>query len=197
MHQLLRIFALTLLMQQPNQRTGAATTSGPCSVANTGNVTTVTIFACGGVTSEQASQILELLNGIFANQLPGDVLRAKLDDITAELKTRSKKLQADAEENRNRRAQISSFMDEAAALKQECLVHQLAIGDLATKTNDWVIRTVSYLRSKDPVWASSFINSQGYAFSQTTPPEYENLWNFINQRTVVLKEIGDRIPVNN
>jgi hypothetical protein len=58
---------------------GAATTTGPCSLANTGRIGTVTCTC--GIGTRQGEEILKVLNTILANQLaPGAVMK-KLDEI--------------------------------------------------------------------------------------------------------------------
>jgi hypothetical protein len=140
MHRLL-IFVLALAQQQPRPTTGAATTNGPCSLANSGTVATVT-FACG-IGREQAKKMLEILNKIVANQLPADAVMGKLDEIARELQRKNTQgggvnTDTNITGNQNQSATIvsdgnqisfSSLTDAQRKAKQEILGKLLLEGD--------------------------------------------------------------------
>jgi hypothetical protein len=56
-----------LVWAQQAPSSGAATTSGTCSLANTGQIGTVK-YTCG-IGARQGAEILKILNKILANQL--------------------------------------------------------------------------------------------------------------------------------
>jgi hypothetical protein len=59
--------------------TGNASTSQPCSVANTGNGNKIQINC--GIGKEQGEKVLAILNKIVANHLDPNAVMAKLDEI--------------------------------------------------------------------------------------------------------------------
>jgi hypothetical protein len=61
-------------------KTGAAETSGACSPAVTGNNNQFTIN-CQGLSTEQGTKMLRILNKILANQLDPEAVMTKLDEI--------------------------------------------------------------------------------------------------------------------
>jgi hypothetical protein len=76
-------FALLILVAMPclcqTTSTGNATSSGPCSPANTGNKNTFTIKC--GIDQKQGQEMLSIMNKILANQLDTNAVMTKLDEI--------------------------------------------------------------------------------------------------------------------
>ena len=68
-----------LVWAQQAPSSGAATTSGTCSLANTGKIGTVN-YTCG-IGARQGAEILKILNKILANQLDPEAVMMKLDEI--------------------------------------------------------------------------------------------------------------------
>ncbi len=76
---LLMLTALPCKSQKPTT-TGDATTTGPCSPAVTGNNNQFNIN-CQGISKEQGTKMLRILNKILANQVDPEAVMAKLDEI--------------------------------------------------------------------------------------------------------------------
>src|SRR6185295_15665900 len=77
------VFGLAAISQ--GQPTGAATTRGACSPANTGSNNRFT-FYCNGIGAAQGAQLLNLLNQVLAKQVDPALVMAKLDEIIANQK---------------------------------------------------------------------------------------------------------------
>ena len=78
----MRALCLALLFTVPllsQTNTGDATTSGPCSPANTGDDNIFTINC--GIGKDQGQRMLDIVNKILANQLDPNAVMAKLDEI--------------------------------------------------------------------------------------------------------------------
>jgi hypothetical protein len=82
-------FATSALLSQ-TQPSGSASTTGKCSVANTGNQNTVTITC--GIGKKQGQEMLGILNKILANQLDPKVVMDKLNQIEKEVATQNEPL---------------------------------------------------------------------------------------------------------
>lgn len=76
---LLVLTALPCRSQKPTA-TGDATTTGPCSPAVTGSNNQFNIN-CQGISKDQGTKMLGILNKILANQLDPEAVMAKLDEI--------------------------------------------------------------------------------------------------------------------
>ena len=68
-----------LVWAQQAPSSGSATTSGTCSLANSGQIGTVK-YTCG-IGARQGAEILKILNKILANQLDPEAVMKKLDEI--------------------------------------------------------------------------------------------------------------------
>jgi hypothetical protein len=60
--------------------TGKASTSAPCSLANTGSGNNIKI-TCNGIGAKQGGEILGLLNKIYTSEMDVSVVLEKLDEI--------------------------------------------------------------------------------------------------------------------
>ena len=78
---MIRVVLLLCLFAVPSisQTTAGASTTGPCSPANTAPNSIFTIDC--GIGQEQGQKMLDILNKILSNQLDPNVVMAKLDEI--------------------------------------------------------------------------------------------------------------------
>jgi len=77
--KLLPLFFLSAVTALSQGQTGAATTTGPCSQANTGNNNIFTINC--GIGEALGQKMLDILNKILASQVDAGAVIKKLDEI--------------------------------------------------------------------------------------------------------------------
>jgi hypothetical protein len=77
---MLSLLIVAMPCQAQTSQTGEAKTIGPCSPAVTGNNNQFRIN-CQGITKEQGTKMLNILNTILTNQLDPKAVMGKLDEI--------------------------------------------------------------------------------------------------------------------
>ncbi|MGD0694618.1 MAG: hypothetical protein ABSB82_07155 [Terriglobia bacterium] len=92
---------------------------------------------------------------------------------------------------RSIRDQITKLLNEGAVIRDACLEPNAKPDDLRKLTNDWAGRSVNALAVLEPSWAARFNTATAAQplVHPGTAVDTDSIWNFVNIRMEILKQI--------